>query len=84
MDEDARLSLRVGATQKDRRLDMPGRLVLTTYRKNLGRYHCHWAGGFGAPSSSMKLRQDREPETLASAQRKASRPTQTAMRRYLR
>ncbi len=32
-----RLSLRVGATQKDRRLDMPERLVLTTYQ-NLGRY----------------------------------------------
>lgn len=38
VDESAlRLSLRVGETQKHRRLDMPGRLVLTTYQ-NLGRY----------------------------------------------
>ncbi|AMT94266.1 hypothetical protein A2T55_11165 [Brevibacterium linens] len=35
--ESLRLSLRVGASQKDRRLDKPGRLVLTTYQ-NLGRF----------------------------------------------
>ena len=60
-----RLSLRVGETQKDRRLDMPGRLVLTTYQ-NLGRYQLSLGLVEWGAVIFDEAQQIKNPETLAS------------------
>lgn len=66
VDETAlRLSLRVGETQKDRRLDMPGRLVLTTYQ-NLGRYQLSLGQVEWGAVVFDEAQQIKNPETLAS------------------
>lgn len=66
VDESAlRLSLRVGATQKERRLDMPGRLVLTTYQ-NLGRYQLSLGQVDWGAVVFDEAQQIKNPETLAS------------------
>src|SRR5699024_9948539 len=63
--ESLRLSLRVGASQKDRRLDKPGRLVLTTYQ-NLGRFQLSVGQVEGGAVVFDEAQQIKNPEILTS------------------
>ena len=64
-DDAIRLSLRVGESQKDRRLDMPERLVLTTYQ-NLGRFQLSLAQVDWGAIVFDEAQQIKNPEILTS------------------